>query len=1167
MIPPAISKYLTVIPAAGWLMITTLTAAPRINEFLASNAGPEVDDQGLTSDWIEIYNPDPVAANLAGWILTDEPDQPAKWIFPSLVLEPDSYLVVRASGLDRKLPGQPLHTNFTLKAGGEYLALLSPAGVPASQWQPYPKQFRDFSYGRAGGGTAVGWLAHPSPGSENDAVVLADYVRDTAFDAPRGFISGPVPVVVTTPTPGATIRYTTNGSEPGETSAPWPATPLIVTTTTVLRVRAFKPGLVPTNVDTRTWILPSTWTNQPVLPAGFPDTWGNALKNGSIDSVVKVGADYEMDPGVTNDPGIIAALTTTLPVLCVTGDVGALFGPSGIMGNGRLGDDEAAVSVEYFNPADPLDRFSARGSIQTHGGGVREYAKKAFRLDFSGALGDGALKYALFPGSETETFDQLVLRSGGQDSFTAPARGTNTLDTNDIPFHASYLRDQFMRRTENRMGLLSPQGRYVHLCLNGLYWGLYDLHERPNARYATAHQGGEEADWDVLHHAQRGSGYQVIDGTADEWQNLLALAASVSTPAEYAALSTSLGPDRFIDHLIARIWAQDFDWLGPATMVNSLGNTTDNIAFYQTKNWYALKRTRGLNPQPWQFFTWDCEISMGSNVLSNWGSSPALPGGLLSIPVPQRRFDFDFTGISRAGTPAQPWAALMAFPEFRLRVADRLRKHFFNGGVLSPAGAQAQLASLIQELDAPMLAESARWGDVTGYSLIVASTSPVSLKRLWKNTRLTRATHWRPEVAWIRDTFAIQRGGVVIDQFKARGIYPLVNPAEITPFGGALASGQTVSLTQPDPASVLYYTTNGTDPRVPVTGAIAPGALIATGPISPPAVSPVILKTRVLKAGEWSALTETVFTTAQPPTAAALAISEIHYHPAAPSAAEIVAGFIDADDFEFLEITNRSANVISLRDLRFALGVDFDFSTGSSLSELAPGARLLLASRAAAFQFRYGFAPHGAFANGTHLANSGEQLKLVTTTGTVIADIKWDDVAPWPLAADGAGRSLTMLAPLSGSDGTTADQWRPGPPTPGTVAASLTFAEWQSDFFDPAELMDPAVSGPGADPDGDGLPNLVEFLTISPPRQANAGPVVVTLPVPGTTRFEWTSRPDAAGFAGTLELAPGLSGWTASHLAPGVVNSTLTTNKSRILHRAETTAPKGFARLAVRAVP
>ena len=50
-----------------------------------------------------------------------------------------------------------------------------------------------------------------------------------------------------------------------------------------------------------------------------------------------------------------------------------------------------------------------------------------------------------------------------------------------------------------RNGLhLSADSTYVHLYINGIYWGLYNPSERPDAAFGESYIGGDKEDWDVL---------------------------------------------------------------------------------------------------------------------------------------------------------------------------------------------------------------------------------------------------------------------------------------------------------------------------------------------------------------------------------------------------------------------------------------------------------------------------------------------------------------------------------------------------------------------------------------------------------------------------------------------------------------------------------------------
>ncbi len=159
-------------------------------------------------------------------------------------------------------------------------------------------------------------------------------------------------------------------------------------------------------------------------------------------------------------------------------------------------------------------------------------------------------------------------------------------------------------------------------------------------------------------------------------------------------------------------------------------------------------------------------------------------------------------------------------------------------------------------------------------------------------------------------------------------------------------------------------------------------------------------------------------------------ISELHYHPAEPSASELAAGFTDQDDFEFVEITNTSADTVDFTNVRFLLGVTFEFPSGTTL---APGERLLLVSNQAAFATRYpGVTTLGQYTG--NLKNSGEQVRLEAADANPIADFTYGDDSPWPKSADGDGYSLIF----NGTDPTLPTDWRPSTTIGGSPSSSDT---------------------------------------------------------------------------------------------------------------------------------
>ena len=195
-----------------------------------------------------------------------------------------------------------------------------------------------------------------------------------------------------------------------------------------------------------------------------------------------------------------------------------------------------------------------------------------------------------------------------------------------------------------------------------------------------------------------------------------------------------------------------------------------------------------------------------------------------------------------------------------------------------------------------------------------------------------------------------------------------------------------------------------------------------------------------------------------------LRITEIMYHPLPPGLAE------------FVEVTNISDTVtIDLTNVRFTEGIEFDF-TGSAVTSLGPGQRVLVVRDQVAFAGQYGGGHPiaGVFANTTVLNNDGEVLKLEDALNGTIAEFRYNDAPPWPTEADGDGYSLVLIAPEAGLDPEDPVSWRtsslPGG-NPGTSDAL------------------PLPGDPLGDDDGNGLADLLDYAFGN---GLGAGPLEVT---------------------------------------------------------------------------
>lgn len=178
-----------------FLLILPGFGAPVISEFLASNQVGLLDEDGDTSDWIEIHNPDATALDLGGYHLTDSGNL-SKWTFPpGVTIVPGGYLRVFASNKDRAVVGANLHTNFTLDPDGEYLALVGVDGLTViHDYAPeYPPQFRDRSFGLDG--AVLSYFDNPTPGAANSGGSPAGPVIGEATRDPAQPVAGPLTVV------------------------------------------------------------------------------------------------------------------------------------------------------------------------------------------------------------------------------------------------------------------------------------------------------------------------------------------------------------------------------------------------------------------------------------------------------------------------------------------------------------------------------------------------------------------------------------------------------------------------------------------------------------------------------------------------------------------------------------------------------------------------------------------------------------------------------------------------------------------------------------------------------------------------------------------------------------------------------------------------------------
>lgn len=867
-------------------------------------------------------------------------------------------------------------------------------------------------------------------------------VLPPTFSHQRGFYTSSFALTLTA-AGGTTIRYTLDGSIPKTTSTQY-TSPINITTTSIVRAAAFS-GATSSAVVTHSYIFLAAVRNQSATaPAGWPLQFAAGDSNSSNQPYP---ADYEMDPEVWNHPNNtnkFNQVMTSIPTLSVVTDLPNLWNSNyGIYWNSSAKDPpvtdplatkwERPTSVELIN-ADGSPGFAINAGMRIHGQASRRpqrTPKKSFRLYFKASYGTGKLDFQLFnDAGAVGNFDRLVLRNGGNRSWPYFDR--------DQRREADYVNDEWARQAWEEMGHLSSHGTYVHLYLDGLYWGLYNIAERIDEKFLAAyHPGLTELDFDLIESEEELDDAAVASaGTIDAYNELLGLvrANEVNPPAvtnaEYDVIKTKVDVNDLADYFILNHYIGKTDW--------------------PDHNWNLYRARIGADTR-FKFVAWDNDSGL-NKVTQNTTLMPETPiNGYLDAPI-------------------QIFNRLTTNAEFRQVLIDRFYKHVVDPtGVLAPASCNAIYTELTGIVDQAVIAESARWGDYmrdvyprTGmvadkpfpaylnsrdlpnsYTEIPSDPVADADQKTWEQVRSEKLA-----------TYCPNRGNIVKSQYNVNDWYPYDTAAgtlfvpNISQRGGTLPTNNpNISLNNASNNNTgdIYYTTNGTDPRTEY-GSVAIAAINASDSVSIPVSRAMTLKARVRNGAAWSPLLEYDFALTQ--SMANLVVNEIHYNPA-------VAVTVPAQDpkqYEFIELYNSGTTPLQLDRVAFSRGITYAFPANK---DIQPGEYLVLASNATIFQQRYGFAPYAVYTGS--LANEGESVELIDAVGTAFERVDYKVVAPWPITPNGTGPSLSLKSPTF--DNTVAGNWAPSNVadvngTPGRYNFNSTGPQVPSIFWTtPADIV------------------------------------------------------------------------------------------------------------------
>ena len=392
-----------------------------INEYSAANYDSYQDNYLEYEDWVEIYNSTPNPIDINGYFITDKVSNPTKWQVPSSFIIPANDVgIIFCSGRD-EVSGGFAHANFKItQTKGNEVFMISDASQVLLDSISVRPNLKSHSMGRETNGSSTWAVFDNATPSTANVGSFQRYAYTPVFSISSGYYSGSAQVIITSADPNVTIYYTTDGSEPDNTSAQY-TTPITFVQTTVLKAVAYSlnPNILPSFIEYNTYFIDDTHT---------------------------------------------------IPILSVSGDSVAVLIEDGLqtIGGGWNGPPhEPQGTIEWFDKNGVLiDKGT--GEFNKHGNDSWAYDQRGFDYIMRDQFGyNYALKDKLFMTKDRDKFQRIIVKAAANDNYPETNGGAHIRD--QYVHHLSQLADL-------RMDERSYQSCIVYL--NGDYWGVYDLREK-----------------------------------------------------------------------------------------------------------------------------------------------------------------------------------------------------------------------------------------------------------------------------------------------------------------------------------------------------------------------------------------------------------------------------------------------------------------------------------------------------------------------------------------------------------------------------------------------------------------------------------------------------------------------------------------------------------------
>ena len=1020
---------------------------PRITEFMADNRVTIRDGFGDASDWIEIHNPNNEPMSLAGYGLSDDPGLPLKWQFPNdATIEPHGYLLVFASSRDQTRDADGwLHASFSIDAQGETILLTAPDGTTVlDRFANYPEQTEDLAYGRTLDGQWT--FLEPTPKAANVATTYEGWLPAVEFSQTRGFVEAPINLTLQHADPEATILYSTNGSVPTQHYV----RPLRLNGNASIRATVIRDGYKSPHVQTHSYLSVEDTLNDsnmnraitgnasyaarirkgmrdlPVISISvpeLPDDWNE--REASVEVFMPDDSIIQSNAGVKRFGGAWTNFTKK--------NYRLKFRPE--YGTRKLklplfeGFEHGTPTVDSF---DEIDLRGGGHDMNSRGFYMSARFSEDTMLEMGALNPHGRFVHLYFNG---KYWGQYHARERVTDAFLADYLGGRTEDYVNVRGNDN-VGSSFVAGTPDPANrtpwekVLQFKGDYErvrdwvdvpHLIDFMLMWNL----------------GNAETEYRAAGPIEAGTGFKFWLGDADGHIRPASDRTGNSGPAGiFGALVSERHPDfmtlladriqlhlfnngaltgernaerlrqrmeEISDSLVAECARWGFrnptDWERAANdAINQiLSSNAEQLRqglmrrrLYPTVSAPELSQHGGILPADSQI---GIHLTSGDLYYTLDGSDPRLPGGAVS-PSAQK---LSVTGASSASlippqstwryldggeTPPPDWTSnnyddsswnqgiaplgygdggMNTTLDFGGDSGNKVISYYFRQSfdVSDPNGMRGLELNLVRD-DGAIVYLNGR--EVVRDNMPAGPITP--------DTRASSA-------AGGADETAVRSFDLPVSMLRTGRNIITVELHQTSPTSSDLRFDAWLQSTTD--ASLTFTFTNATH-----------------------------LKARAFDGRNWSALTEANFLTEKPRTSSPgdILITEIHYNPDGP------------DDFEFIEIMNRTAHTIDLSNLRITDGITFTFP---DQTHLAAEAMAVMVENVNAFAERYQdpaspyYYPNiqviGQWSG--RLSNTGERIQLFAPSDTLLTEVHFLDDNGWPEGADGLGSSLELRSPHS----------------------------------------------------------------------------------------------------------------------------------------------------------